>query len=87
MKQVWKFPVQLSGAFTLTMSVDAQVLDVQLQRGSPQLWALVDPDGPKEERLFAVFGTGHIIPPGVTYVGTFQLFDGDLVIHLFEATK
>lgn len=52
------------------------------------LWALVDPEAPVEERHFTHYGTGHPIPndPG-EYIGTYQLFNGQLVWHLFEDKK
>jgi hypothetical protein len=55
------------------------------------LWAIVDPDAEIKKRAFRVFGTGHLLPTyGAmehvhgTFVGTYQLADGDLVLHLFS---
>ena len=60
-----------------------------MQRETPCLWALVNPDAPMETRTFRVVGTGHDIPPdGADYlwyhVGTFQMHGGYFVGHLFE---
>jgi hypothetical protein len=83
MKMIWKWT--LTQATTIDMPQGAQVLDVQVQHGEPQLWALVDPNAPKVKREFNVYGTGHDLPhnPG-TYVGTFQMQGGAFVFHVFE---
>ncbi len=84
-KQVWKFELSLAGS-RIEMPVGARVLTVQTQLGRPCLWALVDPERAKEERLFVVYGTGHPIaaPDTLAYVGTFQDLGGRLIWHVFE---
>ena len=77
---------------------------VKISEGDvPALWAIVDPDAPKEERKFRLVGTGHALPdipvvnPAVyawtalpassamlSYIGSFQIYGGELVFHLFE---
>jgi hypothetical protein len=41
-----------------------------------------------EERMFEIFGTGSPIQYDIgtdrKYIGTYQLYGGDLVYHLFE---
>lgn len=84
-KTIWKFAIPDSTVVTLTMPQDATPLSVQMQCGSPVLWALVDPEAPKVERTFHVVGTGwDFDPTGTSYVGTFQVQEGLLVFHLFE---
>jgi len=46
------------------------------------LWALVDPDAPKDTVHFRVVGTGHEVDPRWTYIGTAQ--QGAFVWHLFQ---
>jgi hypothetical protein len=48
-----------------------------------QIWALVDPTQPSQDRTFTQHGTGH---DGVSgrYVGTYQVLDGRYVFHVFE---
>ncbi len=85
MNRIYKYPVIVTDEFNLTMPVGAKVLSVQVQNGSPQLWAMVDTSEPLSEiRSFRVIGTGHPIDsdPGV-YIGTFQIHGGELVLHLF----
>lgn len=37
------------------------------------------------ERRFAVYGTGHEMRDGEqVYIGTFQTYRGELVLHVFE---
>ena len=87
MKRIFKWALT-PGSTGLHMPAGAKVLTVQMQGGQPQLWARVDPKQPKEWRTFAVYGTGHQIPDDrrLEYVATFQMDDGALVWHVFEAT-
>lgn len=86
MHTIWKFPVPEHDCFTLELPHRARFLDVQVQHGKPQAWFLLDPEARKVIRRFVVFGTGHPIPEQekLTHLGTFQLFVGELVVHLFE---
>jgi len=84
-KTIWKYNVG-ADEFSIQMPIGAQVLDVQLQNGLAQMWALVDPTAEMTTRQFATYGTGHPINADdhteLNYVGTFQC--GILVFHLFE---
>lgn len=66
----------------------AEILTVQAQRGTPVMWALVDPDAETETRLFGTFGTGHPLGNGAgvvtKYIATYQLESMGLVFHVFE---
>lgn len=85
MKTIWKY-VTCWDAFALMMPRGAKVLSVQVQNGVPCIWALVDPVEPVEMRRFLLVGTGHEIEctDGLSFIGTFQMRDGELVFHLFE---
>lgn len=86
MRTIWKFPIPIADYFELDMPIGADVLAVQVQRGKPQLWAVVDPEARKVQTGFCLHGTGHPVSDQAgRYVGSFQLMDGDLVFHLFEA--
>lgn len=88
MNRIFKYPIAGERShFTLSMPRGAEVLALQMQRGrfgvsSPTIWAGVDDAAPLEARAFAVVGTGHEVPDGYRYFGTF--IDGDFVGHLFE---
>ncbi len=87
MKTIHKYPIELQEITTLQIPADAEVLTVQTQHYRPTLWALVDTDKPKVERIFELFTTGHEIKEGVfnrKYIGTFQAAGGGFVGHLFE---
>lgn len=78
--KIFKYEVSVE----IEMPVGATILSVQMQGGTAQLWALVDPYAGTERRRFAVIGTGWDIPDHHVYLGTWQ--DGPFVWHLFEAT-
>ncbi len=81
---VWKYPMTVPET-VLDLPEDARVLCVQVQHEVPNLWVLLDPDRPAQRRRFGIAGTGHPIDiAGLPYVGTFQLFDGGFVGHVFE---
>jgi hypothetical protein len=87
MKKIYKYSVELTDIFTLDMPKGAQILSVQEQYGEPQIWAIVDPKADKETRRFRLIGTGHPIEENtsmMSFLGTFQLDNGEFVGHLFE---
>jgi hypothetical protein len=56
-----------------------------VQHGAPVLWVAVDPAAPVERRVFRVVVTGGSdVGVADRYVGTIQMFDGSLVLHVFE---
>ncbi|MCH8067808.1 MAG: hypothetical protein IID16_00845 [Candidatus Marinimicrobia bacterium] len=87
-KTIWKYSLEIRGTQTLEIPEGAEILTVQVQDGIAFLWVLVDPDEQKEKRYFEVFETGELIiyemGLGRNYIGTFQLFSGNLVCHVFE---
>jgi hypothetical protein len=85
MMTIYKYPVS-AGRFSVEMPKGARVLSVAMQHGDMQMWALVDPRSPKERRQFAVFATGVEIFDDYVghFVGTFLLYGGTLVFHLFD---
>lgn len=94
METIWKFEIaEITDRFTLEMPVGAVVLTVQTQNETPCLWATVDSEREKEKRYFEIVGTGNPFPQekdeqiNRKYIGTFQLFGGRIVFHLFERTS
>lgn len=90
-RAVWKWDLPIEAEFEFAMPKGADLLTVQTQYvggpgKSPCLWALVDPDAPRETRRFQLVGTGHREVGELVYVGTFQLTGGSFVGHVFEAT-
>src|SRR3990172_6797121 len=98
MLKIWKFPIPVQDTIQVEMPTGARVLTVQTQPADPAmlkvgdpveqpcLWALVNPEAPKEIRQFRMAGTGHPNEHSekLTYIGTFQMEGGALVFHLFE---
>ena len=92
---IYKYPLDLEGQDIkeIIMPLGANVLTVQVQRDVVCLWAMVPTDlpdyaGGEEVRRFLVIGTGHRLPEHPTrYVGTVQMVNGALVLHVFELEK
>lgn len=85
MKTIWKFPLR-PGTTALNLPAGAEILHVGEQEGGVNIWALLDPSHPDEERVFQIWGTGWqiTVEPG-QHVGTVQMRDG-LVWHVFEVS-
>ncbi len=59
-------------------------LSVDVQRGQPVVWAVVDTDKPKQAHTFHVRGTGHPMTGAEGhFLGTILLAGGSLVFHVF----
>lgn len=84
MKTIFKYPLKVRGEQIVNMPVGAQPLSVQVQHGTPCLWALIDPQADPRDHVVSMYGTGHpiLLSPG-KFVDTYQLEDGDLVFHVF----
>ena len=82
--EIWKYELALGpdSVFDVKMPKGAQVLCVQNQGGDIFLWAKVDPEGERERRKFAIYGTGNPVPANGTYIGTVQ--QGPFEWHVFE---
>ena len=80
---IWKFELKpMSGV--LEMPKGAHVLSVQTQRGTPCLWAFVDPESPTVPHSVRIHGTGWPLSENIDeYVGTFQVEGETLVFHVF----
>lgn len=86
---VWKYPIVLTDIFTVEMPQGAQILTVQVQASAHgvMLWALVNPAHPVEARTFRLVDTGQPLEEPLTdlrYIGSCQLEQGGVVLHLFE---
>jgi hypothetical protein len=86
---VWKYELPEPGDHALELPFGAEVLSVACQGDRLCLWALVEPDAPKELRRFRVLGTGWEFERAgrVKFVGTALMQDGALVWHVFEVWR
>ena len=56
MKEVWKFPLEVTDLQKIRMPKNSILLTVQAQREVPCLWALVETDKESEERFIRITG-------------------------------
>ena len=80
-RTIHKYAFEVTDDVVIEMPAGAEVLAVQVQNGSPCVWAEVDTDAPMQKRTFRVAGTGHPLDLDRVWrrhVGTFQLRGGRL---------
>lgn len=85
MTTIYKFPLKLRVLQQVDMPAESKILCVQIQRGAPCIWAVVERGAKNQQsRTIRMIGTGNE-SPGETddYIGTVQLDDGALVLHVF----
>jgi hypothetical protein len=89
MQTIWKFPVRATDAQTVSMPEGAEILTAQFQGETLCLWAMVDSEKPKQERVIEIFGTGNPVwvDMGVQrkFIATAQMPTMPLVWHVFES--
>jgi hypothetical protein len=86
MKAIYKYPIKDERAQTIRMPEGAEILSVQCQGEQLCIWAMVDTESPSEHRRFVLLCTGEPceeLEHG-RYVGTVQLRQGVVVLHLFD---
>ena len=87
LRRVFKYILDFSRSDIVNIDLpkDAEILTIDMQFGSLQLWALVDPLKPLQKRIFRMAGTGHPIEnENLDYINTFQEMGGSLIWHIFE---
>lgn len=80
---IYKYPIRIADEQSVQMPKGAKIIraDTDLD-GVPCIWAKVDTNRDPEFRLVFVHGTGHPIPSGREYVGSFKHEDR-FVWHVF----
>lgn len=84
-REVWKFPIApIVGVCPIAMPKGAEILHVAAQENKPVLWALVDPEAEKEDRMVIGWITGAPIEVHGPYahLGTVLLDGGSFVSHV-----
>lgn len=85
MRKIYKYEIPMTDSFSLPLPKGAEIIYVGLQRGEPQMWALVDPAAETELRSFCVHGTGHTVAEGdLKHLGSLIMHGDALVVHVFE---
>lgn len=84
--QIWKFPLKVTDTQIVSVPIGGKVLSVDTQGGVICLWIMVDPSAEKENRKFAIIGTGNpmTVVDHQKFIGTVQT--PPFVWHIFETT-
>ena len=85
MRTVFKYQLLTKDSQTLEIPGLIQALCVKVQHGTPCLWCLVDACRPTTKYTIITHGTGHNADDTIDaqYVGSYMLFDGNFVGHVF----
>lgn len=83
---VFKYELPIVTGVDVEMPIGAEVLWVAAQGTLPYIWARIDPSAPIAPRRFYVYGTGYQIAADLPqrHIGSFMLFGGAFVGHVFE---
>ena len=84
MKSIYKYPLEIADSQQIDMPKGAQLLSIQIQRGNPCLWALIEIDAERMKRTIQMRGTGHVADGVGTFIATFQMEGGALIFHTFD---
>jgi len=83
--KIYNYGVPITDEFTLLLPHVVKVLTVQMHKGKPYVFIAVLEDTPARQMKFTLIPTGRDMPDIYgSYVGTFQINDGDQVFHLFH---
>lgn len=84
-RAIWKTPLH-HGENEVNVKIGARPLCLQMQRGVPTIWWVVDPKAADQKRQLNVIGTGWIGKASEfeNYIGTWQDLSG-LVWHVFDS--
>lgn len=83
---IWKYKLETTDTQYIQMPKNSKLLTVQVQNGEPCLWCLVEDIDYLVAREIRIVGTGHSIEDNFngTYIGTYQMFEGMGVFHVFN---
>jgi hypothetical protein len=82
MSRIFKYPFDVGANVEFDLPQGAELLHVGLDpQGVSCLWARVHPGMPTEKHYLHVYGTGMVIPDGLTHFGTFV--QEEYVRHVF----
>jgi hypothetical protein len=84
MRSIYKYELNGTHLSAVDLPKGANVVKFDSQNGKYCIWALVDPESPKEVRYFTVVGTGWDIDDTDCYIGTIQ--EGSFVWHCLEVS-
>ena len=86
MRTVYKYELALIDYQQIAAPEGAIARSVMLQQGVPTLWAEVDTRLEVEAMHIITIGTGQPMPEEpCTFIGTYQLLEGELIFHVYQA--
>lgn len=85
MARILKHEIPAASEFTLPLHEGSKLLKLDVVNEKAYIWALEDESKPKRGVKFRMVVTGEEISlePCMMYIGTFILFNGSFVGHLF----
>lgn len=84
MAVIYKYPIKL-GPNILELPKGAKILSAEMDCDNNYcIWAMVNPNNRKEQRVIHLIGTGWDINPNFTFISTFVSKEEGLVWHCFE---
>lgn len=85
MARILKHEIPAASEFTLPLHEGSKLLKLAVVNEKPYIWALEDESNPKRGVKFRVVMTGEEsnIDLFMLYIGTFILYNGSFVGHLF----
>lgn len=85
MKKIWKYTLEILDEQVISMPRNANILYVENQYGDVKIWVEVDDEEEVyEDRTIYMHGTGHTYEAHNRYIGSVQIYNGNLVFHIFE---
>lgn len=87
MKKIYKYPLEIQDEQVVLLPTGAEILTVQSILDKAYLYAMVNPTAPNDMAVtIHMFGTGHPVQDSdlLKYIGTFQIYGGHLVLHVFR---
>lgn len=72
MRTVFKYPLEIASRQTVAIPSGAVFLSLRMQREVPTIWMLVDPEGPTQDVVVKMYGTGEALENVGPYVGTVE---------------
>ena len=82
--KIWKLKLEHERTQIVKMPLKSEIMDIQMQNGTPTMWAMVDPETDEIEVKINMYGTGDETHENVLkdeYLSTVQ--DREYVWHFF----
>jgi hypothetical protein len=85
MKTIWKYPLEVTEFQDVKVPIGSKTLSVIMQKGTPTLYCLVNPEENRMESLTVrIIGTGHTHCDILgEFIGTITELNDRLVWHVF----